>query len=127
MSSAVPVGLSPVDDIQSVCDTGCGMPLLRRDATGVDTHGRLTDMRRRVTRYETRIIYLETVLRWLTAEYGRRCSALLARIASLTSHCDKCDGQQHVGAIMILLFISQHACTFYFSSCLRCSLTSKGS
>ena len=107
-------------DIQSFCDNA--MP--HRDVAGVDTHDRFLDMRRRVTRYQARIAYLESVLRWLTAEYGRRCSALLARIATLTSHspmgpppCDKGDGQQHVGANMIFsLFLSFTACPSYFSS-----------
>ena len=95
-------------DIQPSCDNA--MP--HRDVAGVDTHGCLLDMRRRVTRYQARIAYLETVLRWLTAEYRRRCSELLARIATLTSHsstdpppCDKGDGQQHVGATMVFLFL----------------------
>ena len=108
------------DNIQPVRDNS--MP--HSDVAGVDTHGCLVDMRRRVARYQARIVYLEAVLRWLTAEYGRRCSALLARIATLTSHsptgpppCDKGDGQQHVGATMIVLsfFLSLfHIVSFLF-------------
>ena len=102
-------------DLPRKCCRGCGLTLQQGDATDAERHDCILSLRRRVSRYATRVVKLRS----LVAEYERSRSALLARIAAFTSRLsstppqgdeiprpgDEWTVKQHVGASIMCLVI----------------------